>query len=76
MKESITVYSRPVGNTGFLPEAIQPQHTFLIYTKSNGEKFIYRGGPDTNMITGDLKVTASTYEKGSIDWVDPQILST
>ena len=25
MKESITVYSRPVGNTGFLPEAIQNQ---------------------------------------------------
>ena len=78
MSESIKVYSRPVDVVNILlPKSLEPQHTFIVYTKSNGDQFIYRGGPENgNMLTDNLKVTTGKYVERAPDYVDPKIFES
>ena len=80
----IQIKTRDVNGTSFLPEHKTPQHTFIIYTKDNGEQYVLRGGQDyvgerakinndlniSNIQEGDLEVVLSRYEEGSVDWDD------
>jgi len=69
---NIVRYDRPLTYTELLGP-FAPTHSFVIYTNSNNEKFIYRGGPDS--VTGKLKIDVVQWEKGGPDHVTDNTLS-
>ena len=76
---TIEIRTRDVKGTSFLPEHKTPQHTFLIYTKNNGDQYILRGGQDLsdsnfnnllntdNINAGDLEVVLDRYDWNGIN---------
>ncbi len=58
---TIEIQSRDVTGTSYLPGST-PQHLYLVYTDDTGNEYMLRGGPSTNMITGDLDVIDDVYK--------------
>jgi hypothetical protein len=66
----IEIRARDVKGFPYIPFKGNAQHLFIIYTDILGQEFILRGGPDTNKITGDLKISMETYTKSNVDWAE------
>jgi hypothetical protein len=64
----IEILTRDVKRVPYVPFKGDAQHLFIVYTNAEGRKEIIRGGPHTNMLTGDLKITSDHYTLSHVDW--------
>src|SRR4051812_28880906 len=59
---TIEIRTRDVSNIPYIPLLGKGQHLFIIFNNTKGIPNIIRGGPDTNMVLGDIKIISAPYE--------------